>query len=792
MWDYLPLRSARPASGWFRTPLVQPDGVELAEGKRPRIYIAPLESSADLRILLASLAAAGLTPPRWVPARRARVTREELGGAFLRGEPVLVPIVPPRRGPDRLARLLTWAEQHDQDVDLVPVEVLWGPAGRTPSLWNLPLGNPYDPPEWERWLRVRGKDRVRVLLGAPGTYFALRADSPHPNDGLALSAFVREQAVKALSQTERQVLGERYKVPRFVVEQILGEAEFQDRAAAAGASIGLTHRESFQRAESGLRELATGHNLFYMELFHRFARWLYRRVYEPEIVVQRHELERLQELGKRAALVFVPSHKSNFDHLVMYHLLFTSGFPPPHTAAGINMSFFPMSRILPRTGAYFIRRSSQDDPIYTECLRAFILYLVQRRFHQEFFIEGGRTRSGKLLPPRYGILRYIVEGGRKTDAQDVYFIPTAISYSQIFEVEGYVREQLGEEKETESFMFLVRMIRALRGRRLGRIHIRFAEPIDLRGHMERSGDERLVIEKLAFQISNQINAVTTLTPVSVLCTVLLGAGRRALTSPELHARTQRVLDYARERGIALAQELERGAEAAVGVGLAAMQAAGFLETYDQGIEPVHSVPESSRHIASYYRNTIIHFFLVRAITSLAREAAKERDSVESWALRLRELLKFDFFFAERDAFRAQMEREEVSLRKEEEAGLDPMAAAGSRILMDYLESYFVVTQTLQSMADDQPLTESDLLRRCLAVGRQLLYQDRVHAPELLSRVNFRNALQLALNLGAAERCTEGYRPGDRDALSELARDLDHLARLARVGPENAPAPGTER
>ena len=781
MWDYLPLRPARRVSRWFTAPLVKPSGFKLLEGPRPRIYIAPLDSAVDRRVIQASLAAAGLPLPRWVPSRRPSVTRDDLGTAFLAGEPVLVPIVPPRKGPDRLARLLTLAQQHERDVDLIPLEVLWGPVGRMPSLWNLLLGNPYEPPGWTRWLRVRVKDRVRVAVGAPGTLFELRAEAPHPDDSLALSAYVREQAVKALSQTERQVLGERYKVPYFVVEQILGEAEFQDRAAAAGASIGLTHRESFQRAERGLRELATGHNLFYMELFHRFARWLYTRVYEPEIVVKRHELDHLHELGRRAALVFIPSHKSNFDHLSLYALLFSSGFPPPHTAAGINMSFFPMNRILPRTGAYFIRRSFHNDPIYKECLRAFISYLVQRRFHQEFFIEGGRTRSGKLLPPRYGMLRYVVEGSRKTHVQDVYFIPTAITYSQIFEVEGYVREQLGGAKESESFMFLVRMIRSLRGRRLGRIHIRFAEPITLRGHLERSGDERLVVEKLAFQIASQINAVTMLTPVSVACTVLLSAGRRALTLPELESGTQRVLDYARERGIGLTPELEQGAKITVEAALNAMRTAGFLDLYTDGIEPVYSVPARGRHVASYYRNTIIHFFLVRAITSLAREAAVAGDSVEDWALRLRDLLKFEFFFSERDAFLAQVEREEHSLMQEEQAGMAPLNAARPRILLDYLESYWVVTQTLLSLPEpEMALPEAEFLQRCQAVGRQLLHQDRVHAPELLSNVNFRNALQLALNLDAAKHCSKGYRQGDRASLESLANDLEHLAHLARV------------
>jgi hypothetical protein len=136
--------------------------------------------------------------------------------------------------------------------------------------------------------------------------------------------------------------------------------------------------------------------------------------------------------------------------MALYSLLFSSGFPPPHTAAGINMSFFPMSRILPGTGAYFLRRSFQDDPIYKESLRGFINTLVQRRFHQEFFIEGARSRSGKLLPPRYGILNNIVDGARRADIGEVLFIPTSIAYDQILELSEYVRQNLGDEKEAES------------------------------------------------------------------------------------------------------------------------------------------------------------------------------------------------------------------------------------------------------------------------------------------------------------------------------------------------------
>ncbi len=778
MAETLPFRPAGDVSARYAAALVLPTGVEVSEGDQPRIYIAPLPSHADERILRASLCKAGLRPPCWVASRRARVGETALRNAFLAGEPMLVPLAPPRRGPDRLARLLSWAERAGCAVDLVPVETLWGPAGETPSLWNLPLGNPYDPPAWFRWLWPR-RD-VRVILGRPGTLAELVREAPDPGDALALSAFVRGQAVKALSQTERQVLGERYKVPRLLVEQILGEPAFRDRVANAGAKSGLTRAESQRHAESALRELATTHDFLYMEVFRRFCRWLYTRVYEPEIVIERAELEALHELARSSALVFIPSHKSNFDHLVLYYLLFTEGLPPPHTAAGNNMSFFPMSRILPRTGAYFIRRSFQDDPVYKEALGGFINYLVQRRFHQEFFIEGGRTRSGKQLPPRYGMLRYVVDGCRRSGVHEVHAVPTAITYDQLLEVDEYARQLGGEEKERESFAFLVRLIRSLRGRRFGRVYLRFAEPIALHDHLGRSGDDRLVVEKLAFQIANQINSSTTLTAVSLVCSALSGAAPRALTLPELEREVQRILDYAAETGIAIARELEQGAKATVEAAIEALRESGLLGVYDGGLEAVYRISPDKHLVASFYRNTIIHFFLAGAIAALARAAAAEDGDLIGWSLRLRDILKFEFFFSEKDRFREEISDEVARLEREEARGLAPIGAAGPGILLDYLESYWVLTETLRTLPPgNTALPEPELLKRCHAIGRQKLLQGHVHAPELLSNLNFRNALKLATNLGAARSGGRGTLRGEAEALTSLTRDLERLSRLAR-------------
>jgi glycerol-3-phosphate O-acyltransferase len=784
--DLVPLRSAPRAARLWAVPVVHAGGAEPPPEGRPRIYLAPLESRLDERVLQASLAHAGMRAPRWIPATRGGVQARELAKAFLAGEPALLPLSPLRSGTDRLARLLAFAQQAGAEVDLVPIELLWGPTQRAPSLWNLPFGNPYDPPGWTRYLRLFRRGQARVVVGAPGTRTALEAELREPGDKLALAAFVRVQAVKALSLAQRQVFGDRYKVPRLLVEQIIAEPSFQDRAASAGATLGLTRDESLARAERALRELGTSHNLFAMEVFRRFTRWIYALAYQSEIDVDPGELDKLRELGRRASLVFIPSHKSNFDHLSLYSLLAESGFPPPHTAAGINMAFFPMNRILPGTGAYFLRRSFSDDPIYKEALRAFITMLVQRRFHQEFFIEGGRSRSGKLLPPRYGILNYIVDGARKHDIGEVLFVPVAIAYDQILELAEYVRQNLGDEKEAESFVFLLRQIRAARARKLGQIHMRFAEPISLREYLDRSHDEKLVVEKLAFRIANGINSVTPLTPASVACSVLVGAGKAALGQAQFEAQVAQLLDYARERGIGMTREVAGGAAATIEAAQRALSASGVLARYDGGVEPVFYVTQTGRHAASYYRNTVIHFLVGRAIAELAGRAAAagraelsgERDP-RAFALRLRELLKFEFFFSEREPFLREMEREWQLLARERAAKQPALLAACPRILLDFLESYWVVGETLRRLPSSGATPSAEVLRRCHQIGQQLLLQDRVQSPELLSNLTFANALRLLENLGAAERAPDGYRPGRMERLDELARDLELLIRMAR-------------
>ena len=232
-------------------------------------------------------------------------------------------------------------------------------------------------------------------------------------------------------------------------------------------------------------------------------------------------------------MVFLPTHKSNLDHAILQFMLYDNGSPPNHTAGGINMNFFPVGPLFRRTGVFFIRRSFKDNPVYKFVLRQYVDFLVEKRFSLEWYIEGGRSRSGKLLPPRFGMLAYVVDAWRRGRADDVLLVPVSIAYDQISDVGDYSHEARGGAKQKEGLGWFVHLLRSLK-RRYGNIHVRFGEPVSLRGDARParmpsasndSDEKNLPVQKLAFEVCHRINGVTPITPNAAICLALLGAGR---------------------------------------------------------------------------------------------------------------------------------------------------------------------------------------------------------------------------------------------------------------------------
>jgi glycerol-3-phosphate O-acyltransferase len=705
---------------------------------------------------------------------------------------------------------------HDDPL-MAPLRIAWiskkGVDAPPPHLLSLlAFGDPYDPGRIRQWwISKRMPERALVVAGEPAHLSELRRrwlelGGQDRTDTTGLAEFVARQASLALDRAERRIRGMRYKVPRFVDEEILDRPAFRGGIARMAWETGRSTAEVGHEAANDLSEIAAMHSPYLIDLSAQFCRFMYSRGYGETLQYDRKQFEEIYTLAQRNPVVFLPSHKSNLDHAALLYALYENGHPPNHTAGGINMNFFPLGTLMRRSGVFFIRRSFKGNRIYKFVLGQYVDYLIEKRFPLEWYIEGGRSRSGKLLPPRFGMLSFVVDAYRRGKSEDVYLLPVSIAYDQIQDVGSYATEQRGGEKETEGVQWLFRMFRMLR-RKYGRIYLEFGQPISLREAMgppdpnaEPNADEKsLELQKLAFEVSVRINRVTPLTPTSLVTLALLGAGDRALTIDETVAEVDVFTDYVLKRSIPTTVPFKLNDVDSVQKSLDSLIENGVVSGFSDGPEAVYAIHHDQHHIAAYYRNTIIHFFLNGAIVELSLLRASE-DAVEDRenefheeTLRLRDLLKFDFFFPDKDEFAKEIV-DEMDLHHSEWHQFLAGNGATARellhqirpftaylILRPFFEAYRVVADALTLFEFEGEFPEKEFFSKCLALGRQYHLQRRIRSAESVSKVFFATALRLARNRGLVENAGPGGDEARRafaDELAGVTRRLDAVDALA--------------
>jgi len=658
------------------------------------------------------------------------------------------------------------------DVLFAPLRVAWlapEKEGRREARWvDLP-SDPRDPgPVRARLVRRFSPDRCRVVVGEAATASALRRrwrEAFGPDAETAgLENFVVRQAALALDRAERRLRGGRYKIPRFLEEEVLERPSFRAGLERLARDLDRPQVKVRRAAKRYLREIAANHSPLWIDVFARLCRSSSTRGYD-HLRVEPSEIESLRELSLHHPVVLLPTHKSNLDHPVVFRALHEAGLPPSHTAGGDNMNFFPQGPVARRAGIFFIRRSFKDNEVYKFVLRNYIDFLVEKRFPLQWFIEGGRSRSGKLLPPRYGLLSYVVDSYLRGKSEDVMLIPVSVAYDQISEVSDYAAEQRGAPKEREGIIWFVRFLRSL-GRKYGNIDLRFGEPLSLRSALGaptgESTTDDLLVPKLAFEVCTRINQVTPVTPISLAMLAVLGAGDRAMSLAEIHRALADLAAYVAKRGLLTSEKIRFESEQKVRDTLDLLVESGVLERFEEGPEVIYSVAQDQHLAAAYYRNTVIHFLTTGAIGELALLRAADAPPGEGvrtfWdeALRLRDLLKFDFFFPHKEQFRREV-REELALhaRDWEQRVDDPDEAReilesirpfhAHRTLRAFFEAYALVADRLAVLGEDSAEDESSIVRDCLVWGKQYVRQRRIRNAESVSKTLLQNGIRLAAN-----------------------------------------------
>ncbi|MBJ7400896.1 glycerol-3-phosphate 1-O-acyltransferase [Mycolicibacterium sp.] len=707
---------------------------------------------------------------------------------------------PPPQLVDQLVAQLNAGE----DRTVVPVRVFWVPGGlptRVKLVGLISGRDTYRPPEMlQRAILRKDRSRARIVAGEPAKVSELRQQWRENTVGETpqeFAKFVLRRADLAIERIELRLLGPEYKSPRLITDELLASSRFVDGLTGIpGASA--------EKAEVMLNELATGWSRFSVDSIPNVGRAIFSRGFDPRIDYDSAQIESMRSSLEDHPAVFLWSHRSYLDGVIVPVALQENKLPPACTFAGINLSFGFMGPLMRRSGVIFLRRKL-DDPLYKYVLRQFVGYIVQKRFNLSWSIEGTRSRTGKMLPPKLGLLSYVADAYLDGRSEDILMQPVSISFDQLHETAEYAAYARGGEKIPEGARWLFNFIKAQGERNYGKIYVRFPEAVSMRQYLgEPDGPidadpaaKRLAMQKMAIEVAWRILRATPVNATALASAVLLGTRGRALTLRQLHHTLQDSLDYLERKKTPMTNSaLRLHSTEGVRTALDALSGGHPVTRVDGGHEPVWRIAPEQELEAAFYRNSLIHAFLETSIVELAlvhaaRAAEGKRvDAFWAQAMRLRSLLKFDFYFAPSATFRENI-AEELSWNDDWESQLDagpdavdallrakrPLMA--DAMLRPFFEAYEIVADVLCDAPTD--IGDKELTKMALGVGSQYAAQGLVSNAESVSALLFATARQVAADQKLFEPSSD-LRERRRVYLGELREiiaDMERIYHLSR-------------
>ncbi|MEM1401815.1 MAG: glycerol-3-phosphate 1-O-acyltransferase [Pseudomonadota bacterium] len=686
-----------------------------------------------------------------------------------------------------------------EDTQVLPLRVVWRTSlqekSARPRPRDLLFGSPRRPnPSRARRILRQNPERVFCVAGEPASLENLkRRRAQQQGDGVnkeALASFIALQAGLALDVAERRLRGSRYKVPRGVASSLLASRRFRSALERVSEETGRSVDDLLGESKEIMEELLSKPEPFWIDVMAQLNHWVMNLGYDAEVVVDKEGLERVRQMTREHPTALLWTHKTHVDGFAVNSVCFDNDFPAPHILGGVNMAFAGLGFLARRAGAIFIRRSFQDDPLYKTVLRQYIGYLMDKRFPLSWAFEGTRSRVGKLMPPRYGLLKYVMDSAHATGAENLHIVPISISYDMIGDVKDYATEQAGATKRPESLSWFIGYLRGLR-QPMGSIYFNFGEPVVLES--VPSPEEPRHLQQVAFAVGVEANRVTPITLPSMICMMLLGSAPRALTRDELRSQVFTHVEWAKERGIPLTSVLEEQDQDEITALVEKMIGTGLISSYDDGPEMVFALAAEQHGEAGYYRNTVLHFFLNKAIAEASllhmyQGGPTGEEGFWEEAERLRDLFKFEFFYTTREEFRKDMGAELARYDENWRETLQDRAKSftlftrmtplmAHAVLLPFVEAYRVVSDVLARQPVGAEFPEKECIQQCLAYGRQAYLQRRISSEASIGKLLFSNGYQLMDNLGLVT----GDDPELQDKRLQMAQGFRELQRrLERI------------
>ncbi|EZQ11854.1 MULTISPECIES: glycerol-3-phosphate 1-O-acyltransferase PlsB [unclassified Acinetobacter] len=450
---------------------------------------------------------------------------------------------PPHAFPPRLLRLIEILDKHpDTDIELIPVTVLWGRSpDKEDSLFKLLFTDTWATPSTVKQLMNIGLHGRQSFLEfhEPKSLRELvdYARVTHPN--LSPATYIVNQLNDYLDRQREVVLGPDLSDRRNVMQSLIKSQDVQDGIRKESIRSKISLIEAERRAIGYVNEIASDYSHATVRFAEQALTRLWTQLYDG---VEVHNFNTVRELAKDYEIIYTPCHRSHIDYLLLSYVIYKRGMMVPYIAAGDNLNMPFVGQLLRGGGAFFIRRTFRGNALYTTVFKEYLYSILSRNTPLEYFIEGGRSRTGRLLPPKTGMLAMTVHSHLRGRAKPIVFVPTYFGYERLMEGATYVGEMNGKPKEAESIFGILQTLRKIE-RIFGKVHVNFGEPVFLDEILKQHGAEHIKIEKnddpipqevsdavntSANAILENINRAAVINPVSLLSLILLSTSKHTL------------------------------------------------------------------------------------------------------------------------------------------------------------------------------------------------------------------------------------------------------------------------
>ena len=753
---------------WVRSETINhPAFTQKFEPGKPVVYVLQRESVSDLAVVDHECSQSGL--PRPVLPVQVGARLEDKAYFYLSPEADWLGRQEKPASAPALVRLLA-AITHDSqcDVQIVPVSVFWGQSpDRETSPWKLLFAD-----NWAVTGRLRklldilifGR-KTRVQFSAPIQLRQLVEQSKSQERTLRMVQRVLRMHFRNLKTA---VVGPDLSHRRTLVQGLIDEPQVRQAIEEAIETNGMSEEKARQQALKYANEIASDYRYTTIRFLEVVLSWFWNKLYEG---IKVSHIEQVQEAAQGHEVIYVPCHRSHIDYLLLSYLLFRNGLTPPHIAAGINLNMPVIGGLLRRGGAFFMRRTFKGNPLYTAVFNQYLHTLFTRGFPVEYFVEGGRSRTGRMLQPKVGMLAMTLSSYLRNSRLPIVFIPVYIGYERVLEGRTYLGELRGASKKKESIFDIFKVIGALK-LRFGSVAVNFGEPIRLQAFLDQQQPDwrsqqlapqfrpdwlNAVTSKLGDRIARHLNDAAAINPVNMVALALLSTSRLALDQTTLAQVLDLFLSLQRQVPYSPHATLPEGDGQALIDYVVSMD---LLSVQSDALGQILYLKEQNAVLMTYYRNNILHIFALPALLASFFQTHDriDREDIHQYVKALYPYLQAELFIRWSvdevgtvidqwlEAFVGQ-----GLLQREGSTFIQPPPSSQQFVMLTLLSR--AVLQTLQRFymaialllnAGQNALSPEALEDLCAVMAQRLSILHGLNAPEFFDKSLFRHFIQSLL------------------------------------------------